>query len=287
VLLEVPAGANVERPVCVVHLASAEAVPCSWAQRLLVLVGEQAGLTLVEHFPAASGAQNSFVTGATEIVLGAGARLAHQRLHLEEEHALHIGGIFVELLEDARYEGFVLAFGGRLRRIDLELRHRGPGSECALGGVYLARGTQHVDLHTSVEHQLPRGTTRQSYRGIVDGAARAVFNGRILICQDAQKSNAQLSNRNLLLSNSAEVDTKPELEIYADDVQCAHGATVSRMDERSLYYLLSRGIARAEAEELLAFGFINELFAAVEPAPLERMMRARLREWFRAKGEPA
>jgi Fe-S cluster assembly protein SufD len=174
----------------------------------------------------------------------------------------------------------MLALGSRLKRVDLRVRHRGAGSECRLDGVYLARNTQHVDLHTTVEHDVERGTTRQVYRGIVDDAARAVFNGRLLIRPGAQKTNADLSNRNLLFSDNAEVDTKPELEIYADDVKCSHGATVSRIEEKNLYYLQSRGIARREAEVLLAFGFINELFGAVASVPLEALLRAQLRAWF-------
>ena len=150
---------------------------------------------------------------------------------------------------------------------------------------------QHVDLHTSVEHEVAQGTTHQVYRGIVDDAARAVFNGRIHIHPQAQKSNADLSNRNLLLSNAAEVNTKPELEIYADDVRCSHGATVSRIDEKSLYYLLTRGIGRREAEVLLGFGFINELVRDIPIEPLGVTLRAVLSDWFgradELQGEPS
>jgi Fe-S cluster assembly protein SufD len=281
-LLHVARGRRAARPLCVVRLGDPGSSPAAWAERLLVVLEEQAEASLVEYFPALPFTAPGLVTGVTEIVLGRGARLAHQRLQCEDERLLHIGGIYADLAADASYTGFVLAQGSRLKRIDLRLRHRGTGSECRLDGVYLARNTQHVDLHTTVEHDVERGTTRQVYRGIVDDAARAVFNGRILIRPGAQKTNADLSNRNLLFSDRAEIDTKPELEIYADDVKCSHGATVSRIEERNLYYLQSRGIARSEAEVLLAFGFINELFGAIGSAPLEALLRAQLRGWFGA-----
>jgi Fe-S cluster assembly protein SufD len=268
------------RPLHVVHLGVAQAAPFAHAQRLLMVLGRGAEAGLIEHFASLPGEHNGFVTGTTEIRVGEAARLRHYRLHLEEEHAIHIGGVYVELGRAALCEGLVLGLGGRLKRLDLRVRHLGAGSECRLNGIYLARRTQHIDLHTNVEHEVAHGTTHQVYRGIVDDAARAVFNGRIHIHPQAQKSNADLSNRNLLLSNSAEVNTKPELEIYADDVRCSHGATVSRIDEKSLYYLLTRGIGRREAEVLLGFGFINELIADIPDEALALTLRRVLADWF-------
>ena len=279
VLVHLARGVRAPRPVCIVHLASADSRPVASAQRAVVVLEESAEAELIEVFAGARG----LVAGATEIALGAGARLRHRRLHLESEHALHLGGIGVDLARDASYSGFIYAAGSRLKRVDLRLRHQGPGSEALLDGVYLARGNEHVDLHTNVEHASVHGTTHQIYRGLVDDAARAVFNGRILIREGAQKTSADLSNRNLLFSDRAEVDTKPELEIYADDVKCSHGTTVSRVDERSLYYLQSRGIARRESEVLLASGFVNELLSALGSPAVEELLRNRLRDWFAAR----
>jgi Fe-S cluster assembly protein SufD len=291
VLFHVGAGVKAARPLHVVHLGVAQPAAFAHAQRLLVVLGRGAEAALIEHFASLPGEQNGFVSGTTEIRVGEAAQLRHYRLHLEEEHAIHIGGVYVELGRAALCESLVFGLGGRLKRLDLRLRHLGAGSECRLNGVYLARHSQHIDLHTSVEHEVPQGTTHQVYRGIVDDAARAVFNGRIHIHPQAQKSNADLSNRNLLLSNAAEVNTKPELEIYADDVRCSHGATVSRIDEKSLYYLLTRGIGRREAEVLLGFGFINELVRDIPIEPLGVALRAVLAGWFgRAdvlQGEPS
>lgn len=286
VLLHVAAGVKAERPLCVVHLGIADSRPAAAAQRTLVVLEEQAQAQLIEYFPSVSGHQNSLLTGATEIALAASAQLEHCRLHLEEEHAIHIGGVYVDLGRTARYQGFVMGLGGRLKRLDLRIRHRGQGSECHTNGIYLVRRAQHFDLHSTVEHESTHGTTAQVFRGIIDDAARAVFNGRIHIHPQAQKTCADLSNRNLLLSNEAEIDTKPELEIYADDVRCSHGATVSRIDENSLYYLQTRGIARAEAELLLGFGFVNELLNPVTIVALQEWLRRVVRGWFGRCADP-
>src|SRR5690606_1969516 len=152
-----------------------------------------------------------------------------------------------------------LAQGSRLKRIDYQVNHCGEGAELDLQGVYLPRNSQLVDYHTNVRHMVPRCTSREIFRGIIADSARAVFNGRIYIHPHAQKTLAELSNKNLLTSNKAEVDTKPELEIYADDVKCAHGATVSQLNANALYYLQSRGVSRQDAEVMLSFGFINEV----------------------------
>lgn len=276
-LLEVEEGARIARPLCVVHLGDGNASACSWAQRLLLVAAARSELVLIEHFPASAA---SFVTGLTEIRLHDGARLQHLRLQLDAEASVHVGGVHVDLESASAYRGFVIATGSRLKRLDVRLRHRAPGAEADLDGVYLARRDQLVDLHTEVIHEAPHCTTREVCRGIVDDEARGVFNGRILIRPGARKTSAELSNRNLLLSDRAEVDTKPELEIYADDVKCAHGATVSRIDANSLYYLQSRGIARAEAEVLLAFGFVGALIAGLGIPAVQDMLDAGLRAWF-------
>ena len=193
------------------------------------------------------------------------------RLHLEEGAAMHIGGVYAHLDANATLEGFNLAFGSALKRVDIAVQHRGAGAHCNLSGIYLPRGSEHVDYHTCVEHMVPHCTTDEVFRGIVADKARAVFNGRIHIHPDAQKTRAELSNKNLLTSAAAEVDTKPELEIYADDVQCAHGATVAQLDETSLHYLRSRGMKLLDnivsycSQTLDRDAFIFEAVEAVNP----------------------
>ena len=176
--------------------------------------------------------------------------------------------------------GFTLAQGSRLKRIDYQVNHCGEGAELDLQGAYLPRNNQLVDYHTNVRHMVPRCTTREIFRGIVGDSARAVFNGRIYIHPDAQKTLAELSNKNLLTSNKAEIDTKPELEIYADDVKCAHGATVSQLNATAMYYLQSRGVSRQEAEVMLSFGFINELLEQIAEPGVQDYLRPHLARLF-------
>ncbi len=278
--IRVAANTRIDKPLHVIYLTTEQAEAFSVQQRLFVELESGAELSLIEHFASTEEAQNSFTNALTELRLQANARLHHYRLQLEEEQALHIGGVHVDLQRDALYDGFHLGLGGRLKRIDVVVNHNGSGAHCDLNGVYLPRHEQHIDYHTCIEHRVPHCTTEENFRGIIGERARAVFNGRIHIHKDAQKTNAQLNNRNLLTSREAEIDTKPELEIYADDVQCAHGATIAQLEEKSLYYLQSRGIARREAEVMLSFGFINELINRVNEPALQDYLRPILSELF-------
>ncbi len=267
VFVHVPRGQTFSRPVYVVHVSTMSTQPASVNQRLLVVLDENSQAEVIEHFVSTAEQQNTFVNALTEIVVGDNAQLQHYRLHLEEENIQHVGAVHVNLLRNARMRGFTLALGSRLKRIDYQINHRGQCAELDLQGVYLPRNNQMVDYHTNVQHWVPHCTTNEVFRGIIADSAQAIFNGRIYIHPLAQKTLAELSNKNLLTSNKAEVNTKPELEIYADDVKCAHGATISQLSSTALYYLQSRGISRSEAEVMLSFGFINELLQqVVEPA---------------------
>ena len=220
-------------------------------------------------------------------MLGPGAKLNHSRLHLESPEALHIGGLHVRLDRDATLESFHLALGGKLKRIDIVINHEGTGAHCQLDGIYLLRGNEHIDYHTCIEHAVPHCTTDETFRGIIGDKARAVFNGRIHIHPDAQKTHAQLSNKNLLTSATAEVNTKPELEIYADDVQCAHGATIAQLDDAMLHYLRTRGIPEDEALVLLSYGFINALVETQALDALRDYLKPLLADYFGATSESA
>lgn len=271
---------RVEKPVQIIWLTTRQEEEFSVAQRLLLVAEEQSEATVIEHFASTNEAQNSFTNSVTELVLEAGANLHHYRLHLEEEQSIHIGGVHAGLGRNAQLNSFHLALGSKLKRLDVVINHQGEGAHCELNGVYLPQGNQHVDFHTCIEHAVPNCTTNEVFRGIVGDSAQAVFNGRIHIQPGAQKTSAMLSNKNLLTSNKAEVDTKPELEIYADDVQCAHGATVAQIDEQLLYYFLSRGISRKEAEVMLSFGFINELLNQVRHQAIGDFLRPLLAQRF-------
>lgn len=259
VLVHVPKNIKLDLPIYVVNISTPEAEPAIANQRVLIVLEESAQAELIEHFVSDGQPQNGFVNSLTEIQLGANAHLSHYRMNLEEEHLIHIGGVHINLASNAQYQGFTIAEGSQLKRIDYQICHKGKGAHAGLNGVYLPRNTHLLDYHTNVEHEAPHCTTSEVFRGIIADSARAVFNGRIHIHPDAQKTLAELSNKNLLTSDKAEVDTKPELEIYADDVKCAHGATVSQLDQTSMFYLQSRGLSEKQARTMLSFGFINEL----------------------------
>ena len=279
VFLRVRANSKAQHPVQLVwHNSHSENAFIS-NQRLLVLAEPHSEASLVEHF---SGSDTAFTNGVTELVLGPGARLNHSRLHLESSQALHIGGLHARLDRDATLESFHLALGGKLKRIDIVINHEGAGAHCQLDGIYLLRGNEHVDYHTCIEHAVPHCTTDETFRGIIGDKARAVFNGRIHIHPDAQKTRAELSNKNLLTSATAEVNTKPELEIYADDVQCAHGATVAQLDNAMLHYLRTRGIPEEEALVLLSYGFINALVETQALDSLRDYLKPLLADYFGA-----
>lgn len=279
VLIHVAANQRLDKPVYLLNYSVGEE-PQLASTRHLIVLEENAEAEIIEQFNSDSDRQGNLVASQTEVVLAANAKCRHYRFNLEAEGITHTGGVFVELGRDALFDGFALAKGAELIRNDYVLNHQGPGAHVALNGVYLPRGKQVVDYHTNIQHCVPSCTSNEVFRGIIADQARAVFNGRIHIHQDAQKTLAELSNKNLLTSNKAEVDTKPELEIYADDVRCAHGATVAQLDEESLYYLQTRGIDKDQAQVMVSFGFINELIQGIDNPAVVNFLLPILAEQF-------
>lgn len=269
-------SADQPAPVIVVrHTVSGERpMPCP---RLLVTLAQGATATLVEIFPL-QGSTATCLNTVTQIELAAGARLTHYALQVGRGAPLHLGQLQVSQKRDSHYRLGTLAFGSPLSRSDIRIRLREPGADARLGGVYLLAGREHVDFHTVLEHEAPHCTSEETFRGIIGGEARAVFNGRIQIHRDAQKTSAELRNNNLLLTATAEVNTKPELEIYADDVKCAHGATVGQLDRLALFYCQSRGISRNDAYRMLSHAFIEEVLNTF-PDPA-------VRDWLLSRIEP-
>ncbi len=280
IFIDVEKNCQSSMPIRIVNITSEQEAPAHAAQRVFVSLQEGASATLIEHFVGDESSANLLSNQLTEVDLGKNAKLSHYRINAEHESALHLGGVHAALDRDATLDSFYLAFGSQLKRIDVVVNHNGEGAHCEMNGVYVPRNNQHVDYHTCIEHAVPRCTTNEVFRGIISDRAKAVFNGRIHIHKDAQKTLAQLSNKNLLTSNKAEINTKPELEIYADDVQCAHGATVAQLDTTSLHYLKTRGISEAEALVMLSFGFINELVNEIELEPIQNYLRPRLSKLF-------
>ncbi|WP_053980030.1 Fe-S cluster assembly protein SufD [Marinagarivorans algicola] len=282
-VISVAKNAQVIQPVRVLNIASANK-PCLANARILWQQAPHSKATLVEHFVSTQGS-HTFTNSITELFVGENAECEHYRLHLEDEANLHIGGVYSHVHKHARLNSFYLAMGANLQRVDVVTQFEGEGAEAVNNGVYLPRNKQLVDFHTCIEHKVPHCNSHETFRGIIGDSARAVFNGRIHIHKDAQKTLAELSNKNLLTSNKAEVNTKPELEIYADDVRCAHGATIAELDALAMHYLRTRGIGQAEAQVMLSFGFINELIEQLNNAAIVEYLRPVIAQRFANKSE--
>ncbi|MFL1403832.1 Fe-S cluster assembly protein SufD [Marinobacter sp. M1N3S26] len=265
-------------PLFVVHEVTATASGSAYP-RIYVDAGRHSQMTLVEEY-VSSGDESAMVDTVTEFMVADGARITSIRLNVEGQNVQHIGATGVRQQRGSRFESHCVGFGGPLRRHDLQLRFEGEGAECKLNGVVVTQGKQHYDNHTCIDHMVPHCNSEETYRNIAADESHAVFNGRIHIHQDAQQSNAEMNNKNLLLSTGAEIDTKPELEIYADDVKCAHGATIGQLDETSLFYLVSRGISRRDANVLLTMAFINELVAQIPVEQVRDSANERLNQFF-------
>jgi Fe-S cluster assembly protein SufD len=260
-------GQVLERPVELIHLSVGMEEPRVAQPRHLVALERGARAQLVERY-VSLGESLYCTNSVAEIDLAPGAVLDHSRIQLESPNAFHITGLFLEQAAGSVYTGVNLGLGGSWSRTDLVVGFSDRHAECDLKGLYLAGDRQLMDYHLDVRHGVPECTSRESFKGILYGKGRAVFDGRIRVDVDAQKSDAQLSNKNLLLSRNAEVDTKPQLEIYADDVKCSHGTTVGQIEPEMLFYLRSRGISALLARRMLCLGFAGEIIDALEAGPL-------------------
>ena len=239
--------------------------------RILIVADHSSELVLIEHFIALAD-QRYFNNVLTEISLADNASLVHYKFQHESSKAFHVSNLDITQGAHSRFESHSLSLGAQLARHDLQINLNGPGAQCTLNGLYTTTGRQHVDYHTRIDHRVSHCTSVQDYKGILGGRSRGVFNGRVFVHKDAQRTDAQQSNRNLLLSRDAEIDTKPQLEIHADDVKCAHGATVGQLDEQMVYYLRSRGIDEAHARALLTYGFARDIVDRISLAPLREQV---------------
>ncbi|WP_395339346.1 Fe-S cluster assembly protein SufD [Ningiella sp. W23] len=274
VYIEVEAGAHIDIPVRLVNLATQDT---DGHTRALVNMGKNSKCAVIEY---GSGSEQSFTTAFAEYLIGESASLEHYRFAFFTQDAKQVGGSHFSLQNSARLNSTLVGYGSELSRVDVDIIHAGEHAKAKMNAIYLLAEGELFDLHSTIEHAMPNGTTQENARGIVGDKARAVFNGRIHIHRDAQKTLAELNNRNLLLSRRAMINTKPELEIYADDVQCAHGATVAEIEEQALYYLLSRGIKRSKALVMLNFGFIQELVNAIPNEAIRDWLLPKLSERF-------
>jgi Fe-S cluster assembly protein SufD len=266
--LYLPPGVVIEEPIRLAHFvaASNEDLPCLWYRRVLIVLGRGSQATVVEDF---GGHRVQYaVNSVTEIVLEEGAHLDHYKVQEESPLAYHLACTQADLARDSRFSTHYVGLGGVLVRNEVRVRFSGEGGEATVNGLYRASGTQHVDNHTVIDHAKPHCASHELYKGILDGKARGVFNGKIFVRQDAQKTDAKQTNQTLLLSDDATINTKPQLEIFADDVKCTHGATVGQLDEVQLFYLRARGIGLEEARAMLTFAFANDIIGRIKIADL-------------------
>ncbi len=274
VLVHVPDGMEIPMPIHIIHLGGREDEnqPSLMSHpRNLIALGRHAGASIIETYAGIPDSEY-FTNSHTSILAQAGARLDYYKIQQESQRAYHIGKTRISQEADSRVDCHALSLGAKLARWDIDAELLEPGAEINLNGLYLTRNRQHVDNHTLVEHKQPHTTSNEHYRGIMNERSRAVFNGKVIVHEQAQKTEAHQSNANLLLSADAEVDTKPELEIYADDVKCSHGATVGRLDENMLFYLRSRAVDEDTARSLLTYAFADEIIRDIRfPEIRERL----------------
>jgi Fe-S cluster assembly protein SufD len=278
--IDIPAGLVLKRPIQILHAVTGQDL--SATTRSLIALGRHAQGSLVETFVGKEEA--SYLTAAvTEVALAEDARLDAVKWQSESAKAYHFGGTYVVQADSAYFSHRNIAFGGLLVRNDIhtELRF---AAECQLEGLFLAAGRQHVDNHTRIDHVAPCGVSRETYRGILAERSRGVFQGRIVVHPKAQKTQAAMNNRNLLLSDDAEIDTKPQLEILADDVKCSHGVTVGRLNPESIFYLQSRGVDAESARNMLTFAFANEMVDRIDHGGLRALVQEQLLRRFPQSG---
>jgi Fe-S cluster assembly protein SufD len=274
-LVYVPDGRLVEAPIHLLFVSTAGDPLAATHPRVLVVLGRASAATVVESYVALG--DGAYLTNAvSELVLGEGASLTHYKVMRESTAAYHIGTTEVYQPRDSVLTSFSIAMGAQLARNGLNVCLDAEGAECTLNGLYLVDGSRHVDNHTAIDHAKPHGTSRELYKGILDGKARGVFNGKVVVHPNAQKTDAQQTNKNLLLSEDATIDTKPELQIFADDVKCAHGAAVGQLDPQAVFYLRSRGLGPATARRLLTYGFASDIVSQIKIEPLRAQLDALL-----------
>jgi Fe-S cluster assembly protein SufD len=300
VFVEISKGVVLEKPIYLLYISDASGIPTVTYPRNLILAGRESQATIVEAYvggntgtlagadvdreratgESISAAESVYFTNAvSEVAVGEGAVIGYHRIQQESDKAFHFGRLVFHQERSSNVATHSIATGGGLVREEVKAVLDGEGAEATLAGLYVITGRQHIDNQTTLDHAQPHCSSREVYKGVLDGESSAVFNGKIIVRKDAQKTDSKQSNKNLLLSEKAIIDTKPALEIYADDVKCTHGATIGQIDPEAIFYLRSRGIGRQEARDLLTYAFANDVLERIKYEPL----RERLREGLFAR----
>jgi Fe-S cluster assembly protein SufD len=269
----VPDGVVWEQPLQILYVSSGDASMTH--PRTLIVTGDRTELRIVETYVSAPG-QKHFTNAVTEIIAGEDAIIDHYKVQEESVDAFHVASMHIHAARSSTVSTHAFTLGGRLVRNDIVAVLDGEGAECTLNGLYLADGERLVDTHTTIDHAKPHCPSHEVYKGIIGGKARAVFNGKIIVRPDAQKTNAKQTNRALLLSDHATINTKPQLEIFADDVKCTHGAAIGQLDEDALFYLRARGLTFFEARDMLIHAFAGEILDRVRIEPLKKALEGEL-----------
>ena len=279
--VHVAAGSVVDDPLHILILATKETDPQAIHPRLLIVAGDRTRLSLVETYAGVQHARY-FTNVVSETTVGEESTLYHDLVQVENPEAFHVGSRYITQGRASTVVSNALTLGGGWVRNTVQTKFTGEGGECTLNGLSLASGEQLVDNHTVIDHAVPRCASHELYKSILDGKARGVFNGKIFVRRDAQKTDARQTNKTLLLSDDATIDTKPQLEIFADDVKCTHGATVGQLDEDQVFYLRARGIDLQTARDILTFAFAGDVVDRIRipalRATLDSLLRARLRQ---------
>ncbi len=283
-VVELADAAELTEPLYLVHVLVPGEVGELTCSQIRLRTGARAKALLVEHFISLREGESLHVP-LTTLTLGDGARVEHYRIQEEGAKAMHVGQVAATLGSDAQLICHGVALGGILGRADVNVALAGTGADVRLYGLLLADGSRHLDTHTRVDHLVPGTLSDAEYRGIASGRGHGVFNGRVVVHAGAQKTVASQSSRNLILGPGAEIDTKPELEIYADDVKCSHGATTGQIDPVALFYLRSRGLGETEARALLTYAFAESIVERMSLGPVRAHLETRLTERFRRDPE--
>jgi len=279
--VSIPKGKVVETPIYMLFVSTPRGKAIVSHPRNLILAGDDSQTMIVESYIGLNNALY-FTNVVTEIVAGENAVVAHYKLQRESEEAFHISTVQASLNHSSNFSSHSIDLGGALVRNDVNAVLDGQGIECVLDGLYMVAGRQHVDNHTRIDHVKPHCSSRELYKGVLGGRSKGVFNGKIYVHKDAQKTDAKQTNKNLLLSEDAVINTKPQLEIYADDVKCTHGTTIGQLDQEAIFYLRSRGIDLEAARGLLTYAFASEMIGRIKVEPvraqLEHLLLARLQK---------
>ena len=264
IVMMVPPHAKVDEPIRVLFVNTPGEHRMMAATRLMVVAGELSELTLVESYVGLAGTGQGFTNAVTDVILMEGAIVDHYKIQRETTTAFHVGAMFVQCDRNSNFTSHSFATGGKLVRNDVFATLDGEGAECTLNGLYLAGGDALIDNHTSIDHAKAHCPSHEVYKGILSGNAKAVFNGKITVRPDAQKTDAKQTNKALLLSDSATINTKPQLEIFADDVKCTHGAAIGQLDDDAMFYLRARGIAEVDARNILIHAFAGDILDRIK-----------------------